>query len=294
MENIENWRKAGKIAAEALVFGRSLVKNGALIREVCDKIDDKIVALGAVPAWPTQVGLDSVAAHFTPDFDDNSVFNNQLVKLDVGACVKGAIGDTALSIDLSNKYSDFLKASNDALKSAIKIIAPGVSLGEIGKVIQEAIASYNLIPIRNLSGHCMDDWEIHASPSIPNVDTKDSTALKSGQIIAIEPFVTNGAGLVVDADRANIFSMIGRKPVRSPYARDILKFVEDDFGPMPFADRWLIEKFGKGKATLAVNELSRLGCLHPYPPLVEKNKGMVAVFEKTLFVGDKTEVLTEF
>jgi len=293
MENLENWRKAGRIAAEALQYGVSLVKNGAVIKEVCEQIDKKIIDLGASPAWPTQVGLNHVAAHFTPDFDDVSVFNNELVKLDVGACVEGAIGDNAATIDLSNKYSDFLKASKDALDSAIKIIRPGITLGEIGKVIQEAIQCYNLVPIRNLSGHGISEWQIHTKPSVPNFDTKDSTVLEEDQIIAIEPFATDGAGLVVDSERANIFSMIAKKPVRSPYAREIQNFIENNHGPLPFAERWLIEQFGPGKTSLALKELVRIDSVHPYPPLVEKNKGMVAVFEHTLFIKDKVEILTK-
>src|ERR1041385_8206807 len=130
MENLESWRKAGKIAAQALEYGRGLIKNGAIVREVCDKIDAKIIALGAKPAWPTQVGLDAVAAHFTPDHEDQTVFENNLVCLDVGAHVDGFVGDNATSVDLSGKYSDIIKASDEALKAAIKTVRVGATLGE--------------------------------------------------------------------------------------------------------------------------------------------------------------------
>ena len=128
MEDFDKWKKAGKIAAEALEYGRGLIKNGAVIREVCDKIDQKIIDIGALPAWPTQVGLDAVAAHSTPEDDDNSVFDNNLVCLDVGAHIDGCIGDNALSVDLSGKYSDILKASDEALKNAMKTVKVGVTL----------------------------------------------------------------------------------------------------------------------------------------------------------------------
>lgn len=293
MEDLDKWKKAGKIAAEALEYGRGLIKNGAVIREVCDKIDQKIIELGAKPAWPSQIGLDAVAAHSTPEDDDNSVFDNQLVCLDVGAHIDGCIGDNAVSVDLSGKYSDILKASEEALKNAMKTVRVGVTLGEIGRVIQETIQSYNLQPVKNLCGHGISPWIIHDKPSIPNFDTKDMRTLQGDQIIAIEPFATDGAGMIYEADHGNIFALVNVKPVRSPYAREILKFIGENYNNLPFTTRWLIKQFGKGKTSLGLNELMRAGILHAYPPLIEKNKGMVAVFEKTLYVGEKVEVLTK-
>ncbi|HLF54321.1 MAG TPA: type II methionyl aminopeptidase [Candidatus Nanoarchaeia archaeon] len=293
MEDLDKWRKAGKIAAEALEYGRNLIKNGAVIREVCDKIDQKIIDLGAKPAWPSQMGLDAVAAHSTPSDDDNSVFDNNLVCLDVGAHIDGCVGDNATSVDLSGKYKDILKASEEALNNAIKVVKIGATLGEIGRVIQETIEKYGLVPVRNLSGHGISPWVIHDQPSIPNFDTKDDRALQGDQIIAIEPFATNGAGMIYEAEQANLFSLVGKKPVRSVYAREILQFIEVNYNTLPFTKRWLVKQFGLGKTNLALNEMLRLGMLHPYPPLIERNKGMVAVFEKTLYVGDKVEILTK-
>lgn len=292
MEDLEKWRKAGKIAKEALEYGASLVKNGAKIREVCDKIDAKIIELGGKPAWPTQVGLDATAAHYTPENDDEAVFKDNLVCLDVGAQVDGCIGDNALTIDLSGKYSDIMKASEEALNNAIKIIKIGTTIGEVGKVIQETIEKHGLSPIRNLSGHGLSPWEIHDKPSIPNHDTKDTRKLEKGQIIAIEPFATNGAGLIYEADHGNIFSLIDVKPVRSQYAREVLSFIAENYKNLPFTTRWLIKEFGPGKTNLAINEMMRQGMIHAYPPLIEKNKGMVAVFEKTILIDDKVEILT--
>lgn len=294
MEDLDKWKKAGKIAAEALRYGVSLVKNGANIREVCDKIDQKIIELGALPAWPTQVGLDSVAAHATPEHEDNKLFDNNLVCLDVGAQIDGCVGDNAASIDLSGKYEHLIKASQDALDAAIKEVKIGAKLSDIGKAIQVAIEKHGAVPVRNLSGHGISPWTIHDSPSIPNFDNGDDTELVDGQIIAIEPFATNGAGLVQEAEQGNIFSVVSSKPIRSAYSREILAFINANYKNLPFTTRWLIKKFGVGKTNFALNELMRAGILHSYPPLIEKNKGMVAVFEHTILVKDKPEVLTKY
>lgn len=292
MEHLDQWRKAGKIAAEALDYGKSLIKNGANIRDVCDKIDKKIIDLGAFPAWPSQVGFGGIAAHWTPDAKDELVFDNQVVCLDVGAHIDGFVGDNACTVDLSGKWRDLLKASEEALDAAIKTIQIGTPLGEIGKAIQEVIESHDFSPIKNLSGHGISRWVIHDKPSIPNFDTKDKRVLTDGQIIAIEPFATNGAGMIFESDKANIFSLEETKPMRSPYARDVLSFIYENYRVLPFADRWLVKQFGEGKTRLAVHELMRSGCLHAHPPLIEKNKGMVAVFENTIIVGEKPEVTT--
>ena len=292
-ENIEDWRKAGKIAAEALQHGAGLIKKGAIMKDVCEQVEQKIIELGAKPAWPVQAGCNEVAAHFTPDPDDNSLCDDRLICLDVGAHINGCIGDTALTVDLSGKYSDLVKTSKEAYDAAKKVIAVGVNIGEIGAAIQEVITSAGFAPIRNLSGHTLSPFVIHDHPTIPNVKMDSDITLEKGQVIAIEPFTTTGAGIVEEAERANLFSLVNKKPVRSPYAREALKFIEEAYDGLPFATRWLAKTFGQGKANLAIRELNLAGCLHPYPPLVEKNKGMVAVHENTLLVDDKVEELTK-
>lgn len=293
MEHLDLWRRAGRIAAEALAYGVSLIKNGAVIREVCDKVDQKIIELGARPAWPTQVGLNAVAAHFTPDHDDDAVFDNQVVCMDVGAHVDGFVGDNAHSVDLSGEYTDLINASKDALAAAEAVLKPGVPLAEIGCAIEHAIKRHNAIPVKNLSGHGINQWVIHDWPSIPNFDNGDDTELEEGMVIAIEPFATNGLGFVDEAEQGNLFNLEQKKPVRSPFAREVLRFVERAYHALPFTHRWLVKEFGLGKTNLALRELLKVGALHSYPPLIEKGGGIVTQFEKTfLITKDGYEVLT--
>jgi methionyl aminopeptidase len=262
------------------------------MHEVCAAVDQKILELGAKPAWPTQVGCDEVAAHYTPDPDDKTTFENQLVCLDVGAHVNGCIGDNALTVDLSGKYTDLVKVAKDAFEAARKVVAVGAKVSDISAAIQETITAAGFAPVRNLSGHTISPYVIHDAPTIPNVNTNLKTELVKGQVIAIEPFATTGAGVVEESERANLFALWNKKPVRSPYAREVLQFVEQEYKNLPFTTRWLAAKFGLGKANLALRELNQAGALHRYPPLVEVNKGMVAVHENTLLVDDKVEILT--
>ena len=295
IENIENWRKAGKIAAEALAYGKGLIKKGSSLLEVSDLIEKKIISLGGKPAFPIQISCDHIAAHFCPDADDKTVFENQLASLDVGVHVNGCIGDTALTVDLSGKHSDLVKASEEALKAAIKVVQIGATLGSIGKEIKETIASFGFSPIRNLSGHGLAEYNIHDKPTIPNFDTGDRTELQKGQIIAIEPFATNGAGAVYEASPATLFSLVNKKPVRSSFARELLKELQE-YNELPFTTRWLTSgaaKMPAGKVRLGLRELMNVNILRDYPPLVEQDKGLVSQAEHTLLVDDNVEVLTK-
>ncbi len=293
IDNYDKWKKAGKIAAEALEYGRSLIKKGNKVLDVCDPVDKKIFELGAKPAWPTQVSINEAAAHFTPDQDDDLTFGDDLVSMDVGVHIDGFVGDNATSVDLSGKYSDIIDAAKEALDAAIKTVKPGVSVGEIGKAVQEVITSYGLSPVKNLSGHGISQWVIHDRPSIPNYNNNDKTKIEVNKIIAIEPFVTNGVGMIMETERANIFSLVNKKPVRSPYAREILKYIEENYYNLVFTTRWLEKVFGKGKTNLALKELWRLGIIQDHPPLIERSKGIVTVFEKTMLVTENgVEILT--
>ncbi len=289
-EELEKWKKACRVSAEALQYGKTLIKKGEKVIDVCDKMDEKIRQLGAFPSFPAQISLNNVAAHYCGDKDDALVLDG-VVKLDVGAHYEGFLGDTALTVDLTGENENLVKASNEALNAAIEIIRPGITLAEIGDVIEEKIAEYNFKPIRNLSGHGVGKFEIHTSPTIPNFDNNDKTKLEENQIIAIEPFATNGAGLVYESGEAGVFSLIARKPVREQFMREILMEIEKH-ETLPFAKKWLTRKFPPLRVNMALNQLLRQGIIMQYPPLVEKNKGLVSQAEHTILVKDKPVVLT--
>lgn len=291
MEHYDKWIKAGRIAAEALEYGKGLIKPGAKLLEVSEKIEEKIRFLGGECAFPVQISMDHIAAHYCSDPDDESVFEKQLCCLDVGVHVDGCIGDTACTIDLSGANKELVAASRDAVDNAAKMIQIGTTLGEIGKVIQETIESYGFSPIRNLSGHGLSSYNIHDKPSIPNIDTKDETKLEKGQVIAVEPFATNGAGMIYETDKANIFSQINTKPVRSQVSRQILKEIEQYKG-LPFTTRWLAKKFPLFKVSFALRELLSLEIIKRYPPLPDVRKGLVSQAEHSFIIDDKVVVTT--
>lgn len=284
---MDKWIKAGKITSEVREHSKSLVKPGAKLWDIADAIEAKIRSLGAVPAFPVNLSMNEIAAHYTPVKDDSFVLSDQIIKVDIGVCYEGAIGDTAYTVDLSGRYSELVKASEEALKNALAVVQVGATLGEIGRAIQETISSYGYSPIRNLSGHGLSDYSVHNPPTVPNFDTGDTTELQKGQKIAIEPFATTGAGMIKESSSPMIYSQLNARPVRSPYARDLMKEIQQYKG-LPFATRWLA-----GRTSLGIRELMLAGNLRAYPPLVEVNKGMVTQAEHSVIVDDKVVVTTE-
>jgi len=285
----QNYIKAGKISAEVLEYGKSLIKKGNYLLETAELIEKKIFELGGKPAFPVQISCNEIAAHFCVEEDNKTVFDEQVVSLDLGVHVDGAIGDNAYTIDLSGSYNDLVKAAQKALEESLKVINVGTELREIGKIINDTIKSYGCNPVRNLSGHGLDLYNIHTKPTIPNIDNGDKTTLKKGMAFAVEPFATTGSGIVHESGLASVFMLEHKKPVRSPITREVLKEIETYEG-LPFAKRWLTRRFG-AKANFALRELAQLGMIHQFPPLVEVNKGIVTQAEHSVLIDEHGEVV---
>ncbi len=292
MDKREKYLKAGKIASTALHHGAKLVKPGVSLLEITEAIEKKVIDMGGEFAFPPQISLNEIAAHYCADPNDETVFREgDIVKIDVGAMIDGYIGDNALTVDLGDN-KELVQASREALNNAIKIIKPGVTLGEIGRVIQETITKKGFSPVRNLSGHGLNQYVYHDKPSIPNFDTGDNTKLEKGQVIAIEPFASTGAGIIFESSNANIFSLKSKKPVRNIITRKILKEIES-FKGMPFTTRWLTKKFHEGKVKFALRELLQKEIINEYPPLPDRDSGLISQAEHTIIVDDKPIITTK-
>jgi methionyl aminopeptidase len=287
MPTDQDWIKAGNIAAQALAYGISLIKPGASYTQITEKVEIKIKELGGECAFPPQMALNEVAAHFTTDPDEDIILKDEVVSLDVGVMINGAIGDTASSVDLSGKHQDLIDASREGLNAALAALKAGErELGNIGKAIEDAITAKGFQPVRNLSGHGLGEYTIHSSPNIPNYDTKDTTKLTPGNY-AIEPFATTGIGMIHEGGVPNIFSVVEERQVRSPITRPIWQEIKKY--KTPFTTRWL--KFHRAKLSFALKDLLNQELIHGYPPLVENQKGLVSQAEHSILITEDDEVI---
>ncbi len=284
--------KAGEIAKKVKEFAKSIVKKDMLLIEIAEKIENKIVELGGKPAFPTNLSINEIAAHYTPSYNDETKAEG-LLKVDMGIHIEGFIADFTFSVDLENNPENkkLIEASEKALKSAIEKVKEEKSLGEIGKAVQETIESYGFSPIVNLTGHEMNEYELHSGIAILNIKNNNSEKLKKG-LYAIEPFATNGSGKIYEGKSSGIYQLVDDKNIRSNDARIILNFIIEEYRTLPFCSRWIVKKFGV-KSLFSLKQLEENGNLHQYPQLVEVSKGKVAQSEDTIFIDDKVIVTSE-
>ena len=291
-EEINNIIKAGKIASQTREYAKNFIKKDMPLLEIAEKIESKIMELGGKPAFPTNLSINDISAHYTPPHDDKTLASG-LLKIDFGVHIDGYTSDTAFSLDLENskENKELIKASEEALENAIKTIKENITASEIGKVIQETIESKGFSPIINLSGHEMKQYDLHAGLTIPNIDDKREIKLAKG-LYAIEPFATKGNGKVYDGKPSGIYSLINKKNVRSTIAREILQFIEKEYESLPFCSRWIVKKFTT-KALFGLKQLEDNGNLHQFAQLVETSRNKVSQAEDTILIDNEIIVTTK-
>ncbi len=292
-EEIENYKKAGQIASEVKKYAREIIKPGMPLLEIAEKIEAKIFELGGKLAFPVNLAIDEIAAHSTPSSDDKTLASG-LLKVDIGVHVKGSIADTAFSLDLTKdkKYGKLIEASELALENAIKKIRKDTTLSEIGSVIHKTITEKGFSPIRNLSGHELGNYLVHAGLTIPNYGNNNLTKLQEGAY-AIEPFSTTGQGVVYDGGKSGIYRLEKEAGVRDVMARKIYQHILEEYKTLPFCERWLAKIFGS-RTKLSLLFLEQAGILHHYSQLIEKSHSPVSQAEHTVIIEkEKIEVTTK-
>lgn len=294
----DKYRRAGEITADARDYGAKLIKDGVSYLDVVTKVESKILDAGAGLAFPVNISINEIAAHFTPRHSDTSLVfkKGDVVKLDVGAHVDGYIGDTAVTVEVgTNNYADMIKASKNALDKAIALMSSKVKLSDVGKTIEETIKSYGYKPIDNLTGHSLEKNNLHSGLSIPNVKSRlDVMKPRIGDVVAIEPFATNGAGHVISSKSSNIYRYTGSarsKIIRDVKTRIIAMKIHKNFNTLPFAERWC--KNILQNADIELRKLLMFGCIKDYPQLIDAKRGIVTQAEHTVIIHeDDCEVIT--
>jgi methionyl aminopeptidase len=290
-EIAEKYRHAGRVAAEVREFGKGLIKDGVRFVTVAEAIEKRIKDQGCGIAFPVNLSRNDIAAHYSPRHDDVSIFHNgDLIKVDVGVHVDGYIADTASTIEVgTTAHSKLIEASETALKNAIAKVREHAPLSVVGKTIEETIQSYGYKSVDNLTGHSMTRFALHAGTSVPNVTDESfrTMILHPGDVVAIEPFATDGAGHVISGDGSNIYlyqdTMRGRL-LRDQSTRVALQKIKGSFTSLPFAQRWCMKTIPNADTML--KKLSFSGSLKHFPQLRDKNKGMVTQAEHTVIITD--------
>ncbi len=300
-EVLDKYLKAGKIAGQAIEKSKELVKPNTAVIEICEGLEKFIRDSGGEIAFPVNISLNDTAAHYTASKNDElKITQRDVVKVDVGVHVDGYVGDTAHTIVFDTKHDKLVQASREALNKAIAMCRPGTKLSDISSRIEETIKGFGFSPVSNLTGHGLEQYNLHAEPQIPNVSFSSSYKLHENQVIAIEPFATDGAGMIKETEPTLIYRLVGKGPVRNPSGRMIMRFAEefskvDSYGSLqslPFAERWIpIDSLVKIK--IALRELRERGILYDYPVLKEVRGGLISQAEHTVIVKDEPIITTK-
>jgi len=296
-EMLQKYQRAGKIAAEVREHMRRTVSEGMPIIDVCEKTESLIRKKGGKPAFPCNVSVNEVAAHYTSSLGDKrTIPTNSVVKVDIGVHMDGYIADTAVTVCFNSEYERMVRTAEEALETGVKILHPGLPISRFGSIVEKTIVTRGYKPISNLTGHQLGRYLVHTGKSLPNISHLSLTKVNIGEIYAIEPFVTvaEAAGRIEYGKEAHIFRFLKHKSLKSEYARQLLNYVFKNFQTLPFTERWLQKIFVPyDRYKDAFRELLSSKALMSYPVFLEASRKPVAQAEHTVIViKDGCQVIT--
>ncbi|UOY10635.1 type II methionyl aminopeptidase [Methanonatronarchaeum sp. AMET6-2] len=287
-ENLEKTRQAGEILREIKKEVKPDIQVGTSLLEIAEKIEEKTRKKGGQPAFPTNISINNLAAHYTPTNNDQTqIQKGDIVKIDIGVHIDGQIADSAFTLDFGEN-DKLIEAAEKALEKAIKTAenGAGTPINEISSAIEYEIKKRDLQPVVNLTGHGLDQYQTHVDPSIPNIKTNNNNKLKEGQVIAIEPFATNGSGRVTEKGNPEIYSLTDPKTkTRNREARKLIKTIKNQYKTLPFAKRWINQK-QHPKLKYTLKKLTQKGALRGYAPLYDNENTKVSQAEHTLIIHE--------
>jgi methionyl aminopeptidase len=175
--------------------------------------------------FPTGLCLNNGAAHYTPNPGQKDVIlkYDDVLKVDFGVHINGRIVDSAFTMAFDPVYDNLLQSVKEAtntgievnffsLKISISLIlskASGIDarVSEVGTAIQEVMESYEVEikgkshrvkAIRNITGHNIEQYRIHAGKSVPFIKNSSREKMEEGEVFAIETFGSTGTGYLRD------------------------------------------------------------------------------------------------
>src|SRR4249919_2535631 len=200
-EIIEAMRVAGRIAAQALQAGGAAVVPGVTTDEVDRAVHEFLVEHDAYPStlgyrgFPKSccTSLNEVICHGIPD--STVIQDGDIVNIDVTAFIDGVHGDTNatyLAGDVAEENRLLVERTEEALRRAIKSVAPGRQLNVIGRVIESYARQFGYGVVRDYTGHGIGRT-FHSGLVILHYDEPSvSTVIEKGMTFTIEPMITLG------------------------------------------------------------------------------------------------------
>ncbi|KAH7528947.1 hypothetical protein FEM48_Zijuj05G0131700 [Ziziphus jujuba var. spinosa] len=294
-------RRAAEVHHQVRKYIKCILKPG-MLTDLCETLENtvrKLISengLEAGIAFPTGCSLNWVAAHWTPNSGDKTVLQyDDVMKLDFGTHIDGCIVDCAFTVAFNPMFDPLLEASREATNTGIKESGIDVRLCDVGSAIQEVMESYEVEingkvhqvkSIRNLNGHSIGRYQIHAGKSVPIVKGGEQTKMEEGEFFAIETFGSTGKGYVREDLECSHYMKnfeVGHIPLRMPRAKQLLATINKNFSTLAFCRRYL-DRLGETKYLMALKNLCDAGIIQPCPPLCDVKGSYVSQFEHTILL----------
>ncbi len=290
---VENYETAAKVHGLCRKAAAEFIHPGVKLLDVAEEIESLTKKHGCGIAFPLNLSLNDIAAHYTPSEDDETIVQEgDVLKVDIGVHKNGYLVDAAITLPFSKDPDVFnlVQTTHLALEEAFKIAKEGIEVRKIGKKIEEVMRAHHISPIENLSGHGVDQYTAHCPPTIPNVDNGDSTVLENDGAYAIEPFGSiHGNGSITDSPHVEIFEVANQRTLsRNSHARSLLEFCVENYHGLPFAERWIARDLDMSafQRKTALRELVKHDSLTAHPVLKEKKGAIVSQFETTILINN--------
>jgi len=201
-DEIEKMRVAGRLAAQVLEMIGPMVKKGVTTNEINDICHKFIVEeQDAIPAplnyhgFPKSIctSVNHVICHGIPA--DKKLKDGDIINIDITVIKDGYHGDTSKMFVVgkgSILAERLITTTQESLYRAIKMVKPGVRLGDIGNAIQTYCEGFNYSIVREYCGHGIGK-EFHEDPQVVHYGKKGTgDTLQAGMCLTIEPMVNAG------------------------------------------------------------------------------------------------------
>lgn len=304
--NLEILEELGKFTKQLRKEVSKMPKIGLDITQIIDFIEKSIFEKGYLPAFPCTVSVNDIAAHYTV-FDEGYILKKgDVIKIDFGLSQDGYITDNAVTVEVEdNKYGKLMQANLEGLNAVMEKVDYGVSMSELGEIVDKIAVDNGFNTIHNLCGHQVDRNNLHCGLNVPNFKNNDSRKVEEGMALAIEPFFTTGNPQVKSCGLSNIVHLVADKPIRDPIAKKVLTHIKENYPHLPFSKRWLIndvikkinptakDAFEKRKVLYALKLLKSNNIIYEYDALATVDGSIVSQFEDmVVFVDGKKSIIT--
>ncbi|XP_060080455.1 methionine aminopeptidase 2-like [Ylistrum balloti] len=302
IEVYQEIRQAAEAHRQTRMYMQNYIKPGMTMIHICETLENmarKLInekGLEAGLAFPTGCSINHCAAHYTPNAGDPTVLQyDDVCKIDFGTHINGRIIDCAFTLTFNPKFDRLKQAVQDATNTGIKEAGIDVRLCDIGESIQEVMESYEVDldgktyqvkAIRNLNGHSIGPYRIHAGKTVPIVKGGEATKMEEMEFYAIETFGSTGKGMVHDDMETSHYMKnfeVGHVPLRVQKSKHLLNVINQNFSTLAFCRRWL-DRIGETKYLIALKNLCDVGIIDAYPPLCDIKGCYTAQFEHTILL----------